>query len=129
MTWTPFTTPNGQTREALGFGSQKNQHRPGGRAGDARARGVSSPHVIPTALVMVALPLLEATTSRAAIAIWLQELADAYDEKGEEGLGEDPEEADLDGAEWDDDEEAGVELDPADDEPDPDDEPAHEPDR
>ena len=92
-------------------------------------KGVTTPSVITSSLVMVALPLLEATTSRAAIAIWLQELADAYDEKGEEGLGEDPEEADLDGAEWDDDEEAGVELDPADDEPDPDDEPAHEPDR
>ena len=90
-------------------------------------RGVTSPHVIPTALVMVALPLLEATTSRAAIAIWLQELADAYDEKGEEGLGEDPEnDDDEDGADA---EEAGVELDPADDEPDPDDEPADEPER
>ena len=93
-------------------------------------RGVTSPHVIPTALVMVALPLLEATTSRAAIAIWLQELADAYDEQGEEGLGEDAEEDpdddedDADG-EWDE----AVELDPADDEPDPDDEPAHEPER
>lgn len=41
-------------------------------------RGVRSPHVIPTALVMVALPLMEATTSRAAIGLWLQELADAY---------------------------------------------------
>ena len=87
MTWTPFTTPNGQTREALGFGSQKNQHRPGGRAGDARARGVSSPHVIPTALVMVALPLMEATTSRAAIAAWLLELHEAYVEEPEQESG------------------------------------------
>ena len=45
---------------------------------DMPKRGVSSPHVIPTALVMVALPLMEATTSRAAIGLWLQELADAY---------------------------------------------------
>ena len=94
-------------------------------------KGVTTPSVITSSLVMVALPLLEATTSRAAIAIWLQELADAYDEEGEEGLGEDPEEApddDEDGAdgEWD---EEAVELDPADDEPDPDDEPAHEPER
>ena len=80
-------------------------------------KGVTTPSVITSSLVMVALPLLEATTSRAAIAIWLQELADAYDEKGEEGLGEDPEE------DPDDDEEAGVELDPADDEP------PHEPER
>ncbi len=30
MTWTTFTTPDGQTREALGFGSQKiNIHRKG----------------------------------------------------------------------------------------------------
>ena len=41
-------------------------------------QGVSSPHVIPTALVMVALPLMEATTSRAAIAEWLGELQRAY---------------------------------------------------
>lgn len=41
-------------------------------------RGVISPHVIPTALVMVALPLMEATTSRAAIAQWLLELHESY---------------------------------------------------
>ena len=41
-------------------------------------RGVSSPHVIPTALVMVALPLMETTTSRAAIAQWLLELHKSY---------------------------------------------------
>jgi len=41
-------------------------------------RGVSSPHVIPTALVMVALPLMEATSSRAAIAQWLLELHETY---------------------------------------------------
>ena len=41
-------------------------------------QGVTSPHVIPTALVMVALPLMEATTSRAAIAEWLGELQRAY---------------------------------------------------
>ncbi len=46
-------------------------------------RGVSSPHVIPTALVMVALPLMEATTSRAAIAQWLGELQRAYAEEPE----------------------------------------------
>ena len=39
---------------------------------------MNSPHVIPTALVMVALPLMEATTSRAAIAEWLGELQRAY---------------------------------------------------
>lgn len=50
-------------------------------------RGVSSPHVIPTALVMVALPLMEATSSRAAIGLWLQELADAYAEGPEDGPG------------------------------------------
>ena len=48
-------------------------------------RGVTSPHVIPTALVMVALPLMEATTSRAAIAEWLQELADAYAPDADDG--------------------------------------------
>ena len=41
-------------------------------------RGVTSPHVIPTALVMVALPLMEATTSRAVIAQWLLELHESY---------------------------------------------------
>ena len=41
-------------------------------------RGVTSPHVIPTALVMVALPLMEATSSRAAIAQWLLELHESY---------------------------------------------------
>ena len=41
-------------------------------------RGVTSPHVIPTALVMVALPLMETTTSRAAIAQWLLELHESY---------------------------------------------------
>ncbi len=41
-------------------------------------RGVSSPHVIPTALVMVALPLMEATSSRQAIAQWLLELHESY---------------------------------------------------
>jgi hypothetical protein len=41
-------------------------------------RGVSSPHVIPTALVMVALPLMEMTASRAAIAQWLLELHESY---------------------------------------------------
>ena len=48
-------------------------------------RGVTSPHVIPTALVMVALPLMEATTSRAAIGLWLQELADAYAPDADDG--------------------------------------------
>lgn len=50
-------------------------------------RGVSSPHVIPTALVMVALPLMEMTSSRAAIGLWLQELADAYAEGPDDGPG------------------------------------------
>ena len=41
-------------------------------------RGVTSPHVIPTALVMVALPLMETTSSRQAIAQWLLELHESY---------------------------------------------------
>ena len=41
-------------------------------------RGVTSPHVIPTALVMVALPLMETTTSRKAIAEWMLELHESY---------------------------------------------------
>ena len=48
-------------------------------------RGVTSPHVIPTALVMVALPLMEATTSRAAIAEWLLELHESYAEDAGDG--------------------------------------------
>ena len=47
-------------------------------------RGVTSPHVIPTALVMVALPLMEMTTSRAAIAQWLLELHENYAREPEE---------------------------------------------
>ena len=50
-------------------------------------RGVTSPHVIPTALVMVALPLMETTTSRAAIAEWLGELQRAYAEEAEDESG------------------------------------------
>jgi hypothetical protein len=46
--------------------------------------GVTSPHVIPTALVMVALPLMEATTSRATIAAWLLELHETYAEGPED---------------------------------------------
>ena len=50
-------------------------------------KGVTSPHLIPTALVMVAPPLLEAKTSRAAIAEWLGELQKAYAEAPEQESG------------------------------------------
>ena len=50
-------------------------------------QGVTSPHVIPTALVMVALPLMETTTSRAAIAQWLLELHETYAREPEEDTG------------------------------------------
>ena len=40
---------------------------------------------------MVALPLMEATTSRAAIGLWLQELADAYAPDADDGPEGEPE--------------------------------------
>jgi hypothetical protein len=41
-------------------------------------RGVSRTHIMPSALIMIGLHLMESVVSRRSIGIWLRELSDRY---------------------------------------------------
>lgn len=43
---------------------------------------ITTPYVIPAAMVMVGVQLMEQAVSREAVAVWLRELAEQYDQTG-----------------------------------------------